>query len=110
MIPFITYREKDKSGVLQYYVLQKEYPHFVGIISSIPISGTWQSPIAGHNLWVVFNGTLRGNLIPAYQKIGDDIQASLDNMAAWFYNERIKPDEKKYSKFKIKSNVQITTQ
>lgn len=104
MNPYITFKDKDVKGVLQYYILQREFPHFLGIVSSVPMAGTWQSPISAHQMWIVFAGTLRGNMVPGYNNISDEIQVVLDAMAAWFYSERILPDEKRYKKFKIATN------
>ena len=105
MTPYITFRDNDSSGNLQYYVLQRAYPHFVGRVSAQPEAGTWQSPIAGYNLWLIFAGSLRGNVIPSYQNISEQIQEVFDSMANWYYSNRIITDEKKFKKFKIISNV-----
>lgn len=105
MTPYITYRDKDEKGNLQYYILQRNFPHFVSVISAIPKTGTWQSAVAGYNLWVIFNGTLRGNMIPDYKNISEEIQMVLDSMAGWYCSERIVPDPKRFKKFKIISNA-----
>ena len=110
MNKFITYREKDEAGILQYYILQKDFPHIIGIIDNKPSEGNWYSPIAGYYLYVVFNYTLRGKMIPSYKNIGEEISAVLDSMATWFCAERILPDEKKYKKFKINQDVSIKPQ
>lgn len=104
MNPFITFRDKDDEGNLQYYILQRDFPHFVGVVSTKPLAGNWSSAVAGHQLWVVFSGTLRGNVIPSYQNVSDQIQLCLDNMSVWFHSERVLMDEKRFKKFKIKSN------
>jgi len=105
MNPFITYRDKDAEGNLQYYILQRDFPHLIGRLSTVPIAGTWRSTVAGYNLYVIFDGTLRGNMVPGYRDISDEIQTVFDNMAAWFWAERIVPDPKRFKKFKIQSNV-----
>lgn len=105
MSPFITFRDRDANGELQYYILQREFPHFVGILVSQPVEHSLaQSPISGHYLWVAFAGTLRGNIIPGYQDIQNEIESVFQNMAAWYYTNRIEPDLKKYRKWKIQSN------
>lgn len=104
--PFITYRDKDENGNLQYYILQRSFPHFIAMLSSVPIAGTWQSALPGYHLWVVFQGCLRGNQVPGYAHISDEIQTVLDNAAAWYACDRIAMDEKRYKKFKVISNVQ----
>ena len=110
MDSFITYREKDNTGGVQYYILQKDFPHIIGRVSTIPGEGNWYSPIAGYNMYVVFNYTLRGRFIPNYKNIGEEISSVMDRMASWFYAEMILPDEKKYKKFKIKPNVPINAE
>lgn len=102
MSPFITFRDTDNDGILQYYILQRNFPHFVGIISLSPVVNVFQPfPIAGYNIWVTFAGTIMGRYIPSYNHISEEIAETLANMAAWFYDQRIRSDEKKYSKWKI---------
>lgn len=107
MSPFITYREKDEAGNLQYYILQKDFPHIIGVVANRPAEGNWYSPIAGYYLYVVFNYTLRGKMIPSYKNISEEISSVLDKMATWYLAERILFDEKRYKKFKIKQDVSI---
>jgi len=104
-IPFITYRENN-DGVLRYYILQKDFPHNVGIIQSQPNgSAICQSVVPGYNLWVVFNGTLQGNFVQAKIDYAKELQVVYDNMAAFFWAERICLDKKRFEKFKVKSDV-----
>ena len=103
MTRYITYRDNDSTGQLQYYVLQRDFPHYVGIVSVAPVSGAMCcSPIPGYNLFIVFTGVLRGDYIPAYSGVKADIEMVFNDMASWYLEERIKKDEKKYTKFKIK--------
>lgn len=100
---YITYRENDEDGRLCYFILQKAFPHFVGLLSTGKLENSLASmPIAGYNLWINFNGTLRGNTIPSYKNILDEIQSFISDMAIWFYNNRILIEPKKYEKFKIR--------
>jgi len=101
--PFITYREEDEKNVLRYYILQKDFPHSKGVILSQPNhEALCQSVVPGYNLWVVWDGTLRGNFVAAYPNYEIDMQLCFDSMASWYYSERILKDEKRYAKFKIK--------
>lgn len=103
MIHFITYREPDEKGELQYYILQKEFPHFIGRLVNKPIEGAIiNSAVPSYNLWITFNFTLRGNVIPSYKNIITEIEIIYSNMANWFHNERILLEEKKFYRFKIK--------
>ena len=104
MSPFVTFRDTDKAGVMQYYILQRAYPHFLGVITYYPTGETiYQTPVAGHHLYVTFNGVLRGNFLPAHQGVETEIQVVFEAMALWFYSERIMKDPKKYKKFMIHS-------
>lgn len=99
--PYITYREfiNDELG---YFICQKDFPHYLCRISDKPIVNFIQPiPITDYNLWITFNATLRGNVIPSYKDIGEEIVSVMQSMAAWFYNNRILPNEKKYKKWKI---------
>jgi hypothetical protein len=101
-IPFATYRELQK-GQLEYFIVQKDYPHFLGRIVTFPVEQSLVNcPVAGYNLWVTFNGTLRGNFIPAQNNITDEIQLVFERMALWFASERIMGNGKRFDKFKIK--------
>lgn len=101
MDKFITFREA-KDGVLQYYILQREFPHFIGKISEFPDKVlVFSFPVAGYNLWVSFGYTLRGKYIPSYPNVEKEIQQCLSDMALWFLDNRINQDKKRYAKFKI---------
>lgn len=102
MQPFITFRDKDKNGNLQYYILQRDYPHYVGVIASERVVGAIaEAVIPGYSLYVTFSGVLQGNYIPMYKDSKNEAQQILDNMAAWFWSERIAMDKKRFKKFKI---------
>ncbi len=102
MIPYITYREPDSEGRLCYYILQKKFPHFVGILSTGPLENSLASaPVPSYNLWINFKGTLIGNTIPDYKNILQEITDEFARMADWFFEHRIKNEPKKYLKFKI---------
>lgn len=101
---YITFRDKDDEGNFQYYILQRDFPHYIAQIESNPYGkALYKAPIAGYNMYVSLVGTLRGKIIPAYKQVNEEINEVLFNMADWFYNNRIKAEPKKYEKFKIKS-------
>jgi hypothetical protein len=111
MTPFLTFREPNANGELQYYILQKGHPHYVGKISTVPKLGIMPSvPISGYNLYMEFCGTLRGNYIPAYKDVENEMVAVFNEMAIWYLVYRITPEEKKYKKFKIQPDVPTTNQ
>jgi len=103
MIPYITYREPNEEGILCYYILQKYFPHFSGLlVANRPIDGAIvNAPIAGYNLFITFNGTLRGNIIPNYKNIQEEIITVFEDMSSWYLINRILLNEKLYRKFKI---------
>jgi len=101
MNKYLTYRETDSGNRLCYYILQKEFPHYKALLSVGKIEDALVSmPILGYNLYVNFNGVLRGNLIPNYNNVMDEIKMIMDEMADWFYHNRILIEPKKYNKFK----------
>lgn len=100
MEPFITFRENNKDGVLSYFILQREYPHFVGMVVDRPRDNKIQAPIAGHNLWVEFYGTVRGAFIPALAKTYEDMCQSARAMADWYHANRIETNLSKYKKWR----------
>lgn len=103
MSDYITYREQvgEEMG---YFILQKEFPHFCGQISERPIVNFIQPcPIAGYGLYVIFHGTLRGNVIPSYKNVGEEIALVMQDMALFFLDNRILQNPKKYKKWLIRS-------
>ena len=105
MQKYVTFRDVNDFGELQYYILQREFPHYLSVISTFPRESIISSiPITNYYLWVVFNGTLRGNLIPSHKNTLEDIKFVLNDMAIWYYANRIVPNEKKYKKFKYDSS------
>lgn len=106
---FITFREPDDTGEVQYYILQREHPHYIGVIKNLPREKTlMRAAIPGHILWVEFAGTLRGNFVESRVDIVAELNGVFTDMAEWFYLNRIKPNEKKFKKFKLKSNVPVS--
>lgn len=102
MSPFITYRDIDINGELQYYVLQREFPHFIGLVSTSPTKSFVPAiGITAHRLWIVFEGTLRGSVIPNYLNIDAEVKSVMNEMSQWYYANRISLYPKKYKKFKI---------
>lgn len=102
MNPYVTFRDADKEGELQYYILQRTYPHYLGRIDYFPsMDPLCQVPISGHHLYVSFCGVLRGNYVPAQKGVETEILAVLEDMALWFYSNRIVNEPKKYKKWAI---------
>lgn len=101
-VPFITYREPDEFNRLCFYILQKAYPNFIGLLITHPREGAIvNAPIPGYNIWVTYSGVLIGNYVPALRGVENDITQVFYSMAEWYYLNRIKTNPKKYKSFKI---------
>ena|SRR5579872_3799707 len=102
MSPFVTFKDTDRSGNMQYYILQREYPHYCGVITYYPSGESiCQVPVTAHNLYVTFAGVLRGNFIPGHPGAEKEIVAVFHSMAIWFYVNRVSVDPKRYKKWAI---------
>ena len=101
MSPYITFKDY-KGEDLVLYILQRDFPHYCASLSYLPISGSMGCvPISGHNLWLNFEGTIRGNYAPAFNDVLIQIEITLADMARWFYLNRVAPDPKRYKKWAI---------
>src|SRR6185503_4313415 len=102
MNPYITFIESGNNGLIEYFILQREFPHFVCILSKEPIIKIVKPvPIDGYKLWVVFYSCLRGNVIPSYNDIDEELKVIMSDMSQWHLKNRILSNEKKYKKWKI---------
>ena len=99
---FITFRDEDEAGILQYYILQKDFPHIKCVITGYDKNYIFPSiPITNYSLYVTFDGTLAGKQIPGYREIYHDVVAIMEEMSVWYLQNRIIPDMGRYKKFKI---------
>ena len=102
MNPYVTFRDTDSQGELRYYVLQRQYPNFVGVIMERPNPDSLACvPISGHNLWVHFAGTIQGMYIPLSLNMRQEIETAFMDMASWYSVNRVFANPGKYKKFKI---------
>lgn len=102
MTPYITFKDEIENGLVGYFVLQREYPHYVGIISEQPVfKFVHPVPVSSYKLWITFFGSLRGNYIPSYNNVDKEIASIMQSMASWFFDNRILVEPKKYKKWKI---------
>lgn len=99
--PYITFRETNNEGELIYYILQKEFPHYLAFTSNKVEKALAQATISGYNMQVVFCGCINGFVIPSYRGTIDQIQYQVEHMSDWFLANRINIEPKKYLKFKI---------
>lgn len=102
MEPFITYKEKDVEGNLQYYVLQRSFPHYQAIILNAPVEGAIVTvPVSGYHLYLTFAGTIRGNYLLAKADTEKELFVVFEDMARWFYINMVLANSNRYKKFKI---------
>lgn len=102
MNAFITFRDTASNGELQYYILQRAFPNYLGVLALVPVEKSLINvPISGYQLYVVFDGVLQGNYIPVYKDVYDEMLSVFTEMARWYYEHRIIIDEKKYKKWKL---------
>ena len=100
--PFVTFKDTDGQGKLQYYVMQRQYPNFVGTIVERPIEDSLACiPVAGHNLWVAFAGTVQGAYIPISKNMLREITETFIKMAEWYSIHRVMANPGRYKKFKV---------
>jgi hypothetical protein len=93
--PYIIYTEGDG-----FFILQKDFPHFIGKITHKIESNVAQYPISGYNLYVSFAGTLKGRYMPADKFILEEAQHIYADMANYLLDTKIKNSEE-YEKYKI---------
>jgi hypothetical protein len=99
MEKYLTFREDD-NGKEQYYVLQKEFPHFVGRLVDNPyFKSLINAPVPQTTLYVAIVGTLRGSVIPVYQKVDEEIKNVAIEMAMWYFENRIFINPKKFKRW-----------
>ena len=102
MSPYITFKDFDSNGELQYYILQREYPHYCGVVAYLPIADSiCQIPVTAHHLYITFAGTIRGNFALAHPQMEKEIYFIFHSMMLWFYQNRIVKDPKRYKKWLI---------
>ncbi len=102
MEPYITYRDTDSTGELQYYILQRAFPHYISKIAYKPSdTALFYISVAGHHLYLWFDGTLQGRFMPSYKDAIDEMEVVIRHMAEWFYINRVIPEPNKYKKWKI---------
>lgn len=93
--PYILYYEGDG-----YYILQKDFPHFIGKITNKTEDHIAQYPIAGYKLYVSFIGTLKGRYMPADKFVLQEVQHIYADMANYLLDKKINNNEE-YEKYKI---------
>jgi hypothetical protein len=102
MEPYITYRDFNNKGELEYYILQRKFPHYQGVILEQPKDGAiMTAPVSCHHLYITFAGTIQGNYVLSKAALELELSSVFEDMANWFYSKRVVTDPKRYKKFKI---------
>ena len=100
MSPFITFRDIDKEGNLSYFILQRQWPHYVGIITDKhSVDALASANITSHSLYVRFYGVLEGHFVPAHRGVQEEIKEVFQKMADWYYKHRVIPNPKRFKKW-----------
>src|SRR5678816_3056798 len=86
MIPYITFREMDEEGRLCFFILQKAFPNYIGLLVSSPREGgIVNAPIPKYRLWITYAGVLSGNFFPGHSGALQEVQQVFNSMSEWYY-------------------------
>lgn len=109
MNKYVTFRDTDGEQ-LNYYILQRDFPNYVGKISDVFIEkGLAVEQVQGYDLWIIFDGAIGGRYIPSYQNVFYEIKSVTYDMALWYLQNRVLTNPNRYKKFKSK-NVSFSNQ
>lgn len=85
------------------YILQKDFPHSIGKLTKKKEENKPQCVIPGYQLYVTFQGTLRGNYIPSDRFFMQEAGAVLSGMANFLLENLIYTTDE-YEKYKIRNS------
>ena len=94
---YILFRENANQ-----YVLQRDFPHIIGKLSNKKEEDKEQSIIPGYNLYLVFDGVLRGNYATSDKFFLQETSTILPDMAS-FLLENLISNSQEYEKYKIRN-------
>jgi hypothetical protein len=99
---FITFKEGE-----HVFILQSAFPNYVGKLwkcetdwDLYQIKKELQAQVQGYRMMVTFVGTLEGNLVYLGDK-KQQLQSLMNEMAFWYFMNRIDKDQKRYAKYKL---------
>lgn len=102
MTKYVTFKDTDKSGLLQYYILQRAFPHYVAMVASVPMPEVIMGcPVPGYYLWIVFSGNISGNYMVGHKGELENVKNVILDMVDWFLDNRINTDKKRYKKWQF---------
>jgi hypothetical protein len=91
--PYILYNENGYD-----YILQKNFPNYIGRVNTKLERQIAQHPVAGYNLYISFAGTLNGNFIQMDKLAIQHTEEIMSSMSSFFVE---KLDKSKYENYKI---------
>ena len=91
--PYIIYNENGSD-----YILQKNFPNYIGRVTPKLERQIAQYPVAGYDLYISFVGTLNGNFIQMDSLAIQHAEEIMSGMSSYFVQ---KLDKSKYENYKI---------
>ena len=91
--PYIIYNENGSD-----YILQKNFPNYIGRVTPKLERQIAQYPVAGYDLYISFVGTLNGNFIQMDSLAIQHAEEIMSGMSNFFLE---KLDKSKYENYKI---------
>ena len=81
--PYIFYNENGSD-----YILQKNFPNYIGRVTTKLERQIAQYPVAGYNLYISFAGTLNGNFIQMDKFAMQDAQEIMSEMSSFYCTKK----------------------
>lgn len=81
--PYIIYNENDSD-----YILQRNFPNYIGRVTSKLERQIAQYPVAGYDLYISFAGTLNGNFIQMDKFAMQDAQEIMSEMSSFYCTKK----------------------
>ena len=81
--PYIIYNENGSD-----YILQRNFPNYIGRVTSKLERQIAQYPIAGYDLYISFVGTLNGNFIQMDKFAMQDAQEIMSEMSSFYCTKK----------------------
>lgn len=85
------------------YILQKNFPHYIGKLTNNPQEGMSICPITGYRLYISFAGTLIGKYINSDKFSIGELHPILADMGNFMLERHILKLGEDYEKYKIRS-------
>jgi hypothetical protein len=86
------------------YILQKNFPYYIGKLTNNPKEGISQYPITGYRLYVSFAGTLIGKYINSDKFSIQESFPILSDMGNFVLEMHILKHQEDYERYKVRSS------